>query len=247
MIRTVESSPKSYARFGGGLYLVIIVLGIFAEALVRGRLVSPDAMTTVANLTAMGSLWRFGVAAEFVALVCTVALAMIYYVLLRPVSRELNLFALLLRMVAIAVQTVAVLNLISALFPLGENPYLRAFTAEQLAALTNLAIKTHSQWYGMSLLVLGFCFLIHGYLIFRSEFLPKVLGILIQVAGVGYATNGFTMILAPAAAGKVFMAIIPPVFVGELTLSLWLLLKGVNEEKWRQMNANSTVARIAAH
>ena len=100
--------------------------------------------------------------------------------------------------------------------------------------LRSLAIKSHSYGFSVSLLFLGCTFLIHGYLIFRSGFLPKILGILIQVAGLCYLTNSFTLILYPAVANQVFLAILVPVFVAETSLSLWLLVKGVNVQKWKE-------------
>lgn len=232
---SVETSPQVYARIGGALYLVIIALGIFGEAFVRNRIiVSGDAAATAANITSMESLWRFGIASEFLVLICTIALAMIYFFLLRPVSKELNLLATFFRLVSIAVQAVAVLNLAAALFPLGNAASLKAFTQEQLYVLASLATKSHSYGYSLALLFIGCTFLIHGYLIFRSGFLPKVLGILIQVAGLGYLTNSFALILYPAVANQVFLAILVPVFVGETALSLWLLVKGVNVQKWNE-------------
>jgi hypothetical protein len=159
---------------------------------------------------------------------------MIYFVLLKPVSKELNLLATFFRLVSIVVEAVAALNLITALFPLGNATSLKAFTPEQLYALTSLAIKSHSYGFSVSLLFLGFTFLIHGYLIIRSGYLPKVLGILIQVAGLCYLTNSFALLLYPAVASQVFLAILVPVFVGELSLCLWLLVKGVNVQKWNE-------------
>jgi len=217
--RSVDASPQLYARIGGMLYLIIFA-GFFSVS-VRDRLVvSGDAAATAANITAMESLWRFGIAYEFLALICAIALAMIYFVLLRPVSRELNLLATFFRLVAIAVQMVAVLNLVAALFPLGDAAYLKSFAPEQLHALAYLAIKAHSHGFSLALLLFGCCFLVHGYLIFRSGFLPKVLGILIQVAGVCYLTNGVALFLSPTFAGRIFPAILFPAFVGEAPLCL---------------------------
>lgn len=232
---SVETSPQIYARIGGALYLIIIALGIFGEAFVRGKLiVSGDAAATAANITSMESLWRFGIATEFFSLICTTALAMIYFVLLRPVSKELNLLSTFFRLVSIIIQAVAVLNLAVALFPLGNAAYLKAFTPEQLYAMTSLATKSHSYGFSVSLLFLGCTFLIHGYLIFRSGYLPKVLGILIQIAGLCYLTNSFALLLYPAIVNRVFLVAIVPVFVAETSLSLWLLVKGVNIRKWKE-------------
>jgi hypothetical protein len=232
---TSTVSPQVYARTGGALYLMLIVLGIFGEA-VRDRLiVSGNAAATAGNIRSMESLWRFGITSEFVSLIGATSLAMIYFVLLRPVNEQLNLLATFLRLVAITIEAVAALNLVAALFPLGTAESLKAFTPEQLYALTRLAIVSHSHGYGLALLFFGFCFLFHGYLIFRSGFLPKALGVLIQVAGLCYMTNSFALFLAPAFANRIFPAILLPSFVGELSVCLWLLVKGVNVDKWKQL------------
>jgi hypothetical protein len=233
-IRNVDSSPQLYARLGGLLYLVLIVLGFFGQYVLGRVIVAGDAAATAANITSMESLWRFGIGAEIIALICVVALAAIYFLLLRPVSRELNLLATFVRLVGIAIEAVATLNLVGALLPLGKAASLKAFTQEQLYALTNLAIKSHAQGYALALLFFGACFLIHGRLIFQSGFLPKVLGILIQIAGVCYLTNSFAVFLAPTLEDRIFPIILVPAFVGEASLCLWLLVKGVNVRQWKE-------------
>jgi hypothetical protein len=211
-------------------------VGFFGEA-VRDRLIAADAATTAANITSQVSLWRIGIAAEFVALIFVTALAMIYFVLLRPVHKELNLLATFLRLVAIAIEAVATLNLLAAMFPLGTAPALKAFTQEQLYVLTNLAIKSHSYGFAVALFFFGSCFLVHGYLIFRSSYLPKLLGILIQIAGACYLTNSFALFLAPSFQNRIFPIILIPAFVGETSLCLWLLFKGVNVPRWEKIIA----------
>jgi hypothetical protein len=243
MIKTsIETSPQVYARIGGTLYLIIIALGIFAQVFVRDRIIiSGDAAATAAKLASMESLWRFGIASEFLTVICTILLAMVYFFLLRPVSKELNLLAAFFRITAIIVQTVSLVYLVTALFPLSNVAFIKAFTPEQLYALTNLAIRSHSYGYSVALLFTGCTFLVHGYLIFKSGYLPKMLGIMIQIAGLGYISNGFAVILFPAIANTVFLAIILPVFAGEISLSLWLLIKGVNVRKWNQSIGIETV------
>ena len=114
----VEASPRVLARIGGGLYLIVIVIGLFGEAFVRNRIVVPgDATATAANLRSLESLWRFGIAAELVLLICAVSLFLIFFVLLRPVSRELALLAVCFNLMALAVEAVATLNLVAALLP----------------------------------------------------------------------------------------------------------------------------------
>jgi hypothetical protein len=236
--RSVEAFPQFYARTGGLLYLIIIALGVFAEAFARGRIiVFGDAAATATRLTSMETLWRYGIAAEYLAITCAIGLAMIYFVLLMPVSRELTLLATFLRLGSLIVQAVAVMDLTAALFPVSNAVYLNAFTSEQRAALASFAIRAHSQNYGVALLILGFCFLVHGYLIFRSGFLPKLLGILIQLAGMSYLINSAALLVAPAWSAMLFPLILLPAFIGEASLCLWLLIKGVDVLKWRERAA----------
>jgi len=119
-IPSIEASPKAYARAAGALYLVSILFGIFAEAARDRLVVSGDTAATAANLMSNESLWRLGIASELIALFFVIALATIYFVLLRPVSRELNLLATFLRLIAIGVQTFGLVNLGAALFPLAN-------------------------------------------------------------------------------------------------------------------------------
>lgn len=238
----IDSSPRALARLGGANYLLIIILGIFVELFVRGRIAVPgDAAATAVNLRSMESLWRLGIVAELVMVICTIGSALIFYVLLRPVSRDLALLATFFSLVAIAVEAAHSLHLLEALFPLGSTGYLKAFSAEQLAAMAGLSMKAHSNGFGISLLLFGPLFLVRGYLIFRSGYIPKVLGVLYQITGLAYLTNGFALILAPQAAGRVFVFIMGPAFIGEASLCLWLLVMGVNVERWNRWRVNSEV------
>jgi hypothetical protein len=231
----IEAAPQRLARIGGLLYLIIIGLGIFGEAFVRGRiLVADDAMATAANLRAHELLWRWGIAAELLSLICVVALLLIWVVLLRPVSRDLTLLAVFFDLVSHTVQAVSSVDLVATLFPLDKAGYLRAFTPEQLAVLAKLAVRTHAHGFGVSLLFSGCFFLVAGYLIFKSGYLPKLIGVLYQIAGLGYLTHTFVLVLAPSLADRVFLAIMGPIFIGESSLCLWLLFKGVNVEKWNR-------------
>jgi hypothetical protein len=239
-INKTAPSPQLYARLGGLLYVLIIILGISSEFFFRGKLiVAGNAAATANNIKTSPAIWRIGITAEYVSIICTIILAMIYFYLLTPVHKTLNLLATFFRLISITVQVVAVLNLGEALFYLSPSESLKAFTPEQLYAMSNLSIKDHSFGYGISLLFLGCCFFVHGHLIYRSGFLPKVLGILIQIAGLGYLTNGFVLILAPDATKFIFPIFFLPVFIAETSLGLWLLVKGVNVAKWQARYAQT--------
>ena len=235
MDRTIESSPQLYARVGGALYLIIIVIGLFGEVFVRDKLiVSGDAAATAKNIMASESLWRFHIAAELFLLICAITLLMILFVLLRPVSRELTLLALFFNLISIGLEAATTMYLVVALFPLGNAAYLKTFSQEQLYTMANLSLKSHGYGFGVSLLFFGcFCVVI-GRVIYRSGFLPRAIGALMQIAGLCYLSDSFALILAPAFANRLFPAILLPAFVGEASLCLWLLLKGVNVQRWKE-------------
>lgn len=231
----VETSPGVLARIGGVLYLIIIAGGLFGEAVIRNGIIVPgDATATAANLRAMESLWRVGTAAELFMLICTVGLTLIFFILLRPVSRDLALLAVFFNLVSITVEAINEQQLLAALSPLGNAEYLKAFEPEQLYALASLALKAYSYGFGTSLIFFGCECLILGYLLFRSGYLPKPIGILMAVAGLCYLTNSFALIAAPTVANQLFPAILIPAFLGEASLCFWLLLKGVNVEQWKK-------------
>ena len=232
--RQAESSPRALARLCGSLYLITIVVGIFDEAIVKGRIVVPgDARATGANLESMQALWRLGIVGELVMILCTVVVAYLLYVLLRPVSRDVAVLMTLFNLVAIATEASYSLRLVEVLFPLGSARYLEAFSAAQLDAMASLALKSHAFGFGIALLLFGPFFLVCGYLIRRSTYFPKVIGILYQVSGVAYLANGLVLVLAPRLAGQAFTALVVPAFVGEASFCLWLLFKGPNVERWK--------------
>ncbi len=232
---TVETSPQVYARIGGVLYLIIIVLGAVGELFVRGSIVVPgDATATAANLRSMESLWRFGIASEMFLGICTITLALILYVLLRPVSRDLALLATFFNLIAIAVEIAYSLQLIEAFSPLGNAAYLKAFAPEQLYAMASLSIKAHGEGFGIALLFFGCFCLVAGYLIFKSGYFPKAIGILYLISGLSYLTSSFALILAPTFADRYYFVMASPALIGEASLCLWLLLKGVNVEQWEK-------------
>ena len=227
-------SPQRYARIGGVLYLIIIAAGMIDELFVRGALVvSGDAAATAHNILASRYLWRAGIAGDLLMHVCDVGLMVVIYVLLRPVNRNLAMLAILLNLVQTAVLVADQLNLVLPLFLLADARYLKAFTPEQLQALSYLAIRLHDYGFAFGLIFFGFECLVVGYLIARSRYLPRTIGVLMQIAGVCYLVNSFAMLLYPPIGSKLFPVIMLPPFVAESSLALWLLFKGVNLARWQ--------------
>jgi hypothetical protein len=229
------TSPQSYARLGGLLYLVIILAGMFGEVAVRGTLVvSADPAATAARIAASPMLWRTGIALDLLMHVCDVFVMWAIYVLLRVVHRNLALLVLLLNLIQTAVLVANKLTLLVPLFLLGDAPYLQGLAPEQLHAWSYVAIRVHEYGFGIGLIFFGFVCLVEGWLIRRSHFLPWLIGVLMQLAGVCYLVNSIALLLAPAVASQLFPYILLPCFLAEISLASWLLVKGVRVEEWQR-------------
>jgi hypothetical protein len=237
--RAVEISPQVYARVGGWLYLVVFVAGIFADGFVGGRLVVPgDAAATAHNIMASLLLWRLGFTADVLMVVCYVAVTLILYVLLRPVNRDIALLAAFFSLTGCAILGIDVLAYFAPSILLGGADYLNGLDAHQLQALAMLALKLYGYGYDISIVFFAFYCLSIGFLIFRSGYLPKTLGVLLAIGALSYLIKTSTHFLAPSFAGTLFMA---PGGVAELALTLWLIIKGVNVPKWEE-RANRMVS-----
>jgi hypothetical protein len=224
---------RRLSRIGGALYVTIIALGFCEASLIRERLiVSGNPALTAENLRSMATLWRLGIASDFVVLGFSTVLAIILYRLLSPVNPLLAAVAVFFNLVTCAVEAVADLMLVAAILPVGRASYLAAFTPEQRYAVTYLAMVEYDYGFGAALIFFGFECLILGYLIYRSDYLPKVVGGLMFAAGTCYLINSFARIAAPAVAARLFPAILLPPLVGESSLALWLLFKGVDDSRF---------------
>lgn len=233
--RRSDFSPQIYARTGGLLYLYIIVAAGFAEAFVRSKLiVSGDAAATASNIRAHETLFRFGFAADLSNLACDIALAVILYVLFRPVNRNLALIATFMHVAADTINVAALFFMFGGLRALVDGGFLTGFDPQQVQALSLLMFKLHASGFTISMVFFAISLIILGYLIIRSGYFPKFVGALLLIAGTGYIFNSFARFLAPPVAEALFPWTLLPGFFAELALCLWLLIKGVNLAKWEQ-------------
>ncbi len=231
--QTVKISPQVYARLAGVLYLINIACGMFGEIFVRGHLVvAGDALATAHNIMGSEFLFRCGIAGDLIMHITDVPMAVIFYVLLKPVSKDLSLLAALFGMLQTAILCANKLNLVTVLLLLGGSNDLKAFDPNQLKALASLSLTLHESGFGIGLVFFGMSCLVTAYLLFRSEYFPRTLGVLQAIAGISYLMNSFAQLLFPAVAAKMFPAIVLPAFIGELGTCLWLIVKGLNVSKW---------------
>jgi hypothetical protein len=239
-MRLIDESPQKAARIAGVLYLVIVAGGIFAEAIVRQSVfVSGDPAATARNILENELLYRLGFAVHLTYLACALTLAVIFYGLFRRVNGTLALLALFFNAVAIAVESVNLLN------HFGPLHLLRSTTLgePQAQALASVSLRLFASGFGISLVFFGFFCLLMGRLIQESGFFPRALGVLMTVAGVCYLINSYAVFIVPAFGARQFPFILLPCLIGELSFALWLLVKGVDVRRWEgARNADSTRA-----
>ena len=224
-----EPSPRFQARMAG-LIALITTTSAFA-IFVRSRLVVfGDAAATAHNIQAHELLFRLGLAGDVIALLY-IAYTLLLYNLLKPVNRSLSLLAAFFSLVGCAMGAVNCLLQIAPLVVVENAPSLSAFTVEQLQGLALLLLKLHAQGYTIGMVLFGCYNLLVGYLIFRSTFLPRTLGVLLAISGLCYLINCFAIFLAPDFAAHLLPYIMLP-GGSELLLALWFLMVGVNVQRW---------------
>ena len=225
-----EASPLSTANFAGAFYLTSILTG-GAAAFVRWRLVVPgDAAATATNILAHEPLFRMVLAADLISASCYVAVTVLFYEMFKMVNKRLSLLAAFFSLTSGAIVAFACLFHIAALVVLRGAQYLNILDVQPLPTLALLCLKLRAQTYGISLVFVGFSCLLIGYLIFKSTFLPRILGVLIVIAGLGWLT-----VLSPPLAKYLWPYIAAPGLMSEGALTLWLLVIGVNAERWKEM------------
>jgi hypothetical protein len=160
-------------------------------------------------------------------------LILIFYYLFRVVNKGVTLLVVFFSIVGTAIESVSLLCHFAPLVLLGGGQNLSAFTPEQLQGWSYLSIQLFEYGFAITLVFFGFyCFSI-GYLIFRSTFLPKILGVLLAIEGFFYLVNSFANFLAPVFAPRVFPFLAASA-IAEISLCLWLLVFGINVSKWRE-------------
>ena len=233
-------SPKRQARLAGALYLVVILAGMFAEVFIRPKImVAGDAAATARNLAAHVQLYRVGLLTDLLTVVAAVAEGVIVYYLFRPVSRILALTSLLIALVSNAGEVVSGLIHLLPLIILHGGHAAQTLSLSQWEELAQLAMRTHTGFLAITLAIFSFALFIDGYLVYVSTFVPKIIGVLLMVASACYLLNS-TANLLDLPLGPLDGLILIPSFLGELSFCLWLLVRGVDEERWRAVDAASS-------
>jgi hypothetical protein len=228
-------SIQRTARFAGVLYILITVFAIIAHMYVPSNIIVPgDATATAQNIVNNATLFRVGgVGSELVILLTEIILSIVLYVLLKPVNKTLSLLAAVSRLAMTTIHGLNLLNYFFVIAMVSGTGYLAAFEPAQLNALMMVFLEAHSVGFTIGIAFLVLHVFILGYLIFKSGYFPKVLGILFIAAGFGYLFDSFALLLLPSytTTPGIIQIVIA---ISEIAFPLWLLIKGVNFDGWQK-------------
>lgn len=226
-------SPRTVARTAAVFSLLTLIGGIVAQGLIANRLVSPrDAVTTATNILGAKQLYLLGFTVFLAEMAANTATVVLFYLLLRPVDRSAALVSLVFGLVGCTIKTLARAFYYAPLLILGGADYLSVFGTGQLQALALLSIKINNVTAGIALVFLGVCTLFQGYLMIKSTFLPRFLGVIAVVSGVGWLSY-----LYPPLGSALFYYVVVVAMLGLLLTAGWLLVRGVDEQRWQEQSS----------
>src|SRR5206468_3583967 len=216
---------RRYARAAGVAMLLSVVFGFLGEAYIPGRIMVPgDAAATAANILAHPTLFRVGFATYLVEGICDVALSVFFYILLKPVSRNLALLSAFFGIASMVIYATAESSYFVASLVVRDASGMAAFTAEQRNALTLLSLRIWETIAVLFFALYGIATTIRGYLIMRSDYLPTVFGVLSMIGGAGFFLRTATFLLVPSYSSDLMLL---PMAVAGIPFMLWLLIRGV--------------------
>jgi hypothetical protein len=223
------NSLKRTARIAGALILILSIPALFAFSYVRPSLIVPgDATATANNIMASESLFRLGIVSDSLVFLIEIVVVVMLYVLLKPVSKTLSLVAAFARLAMTVVQGINLLNRLIPLLLLSGAGYLTVFEPDQLHALVSLFLNAHEYVAHIWGLFFGLHLFFLGYLVYKSGYIPRILGVLLVVSSVCYLIQGFGNILAPKY--EEIFALVGWFSIIELAFPLWLVIKGVKDQ-----------------
>ena len=228
-----ETSPSTRGRILAALYLFVIVGGIIAQLFISDSLVvRNDAAATAANILANTSLYRLAFTIFMLEMAAQIAVSMLFYDLLKPVNRSVARLAAIFGLTASGIKTMARLFFYAPLIVLSGAPYLSVMEPSQLESLAFLFLRINSQGAAIALIFFGFETVLRGWLVFKSEFLPRFLGVISVIGGLGWLTW-----LWPPLGSKAFTVVALFAIVGVIATTGWLFIRGVDDVKWRERAA----------
>ena len=226
----MDMSPKTKARLVGALLLITMVGGGFAQGFIAGNLiVSGDAAATANNIVTHEPLYRLGFAIYLIEMACQIAMTVLLYELLKPVSKTGSALAVVFGLIGCTIKILARLFFFAPVLVLGGAHYLNVFDPKQLEALAFFSLRMNYTVETIAMVFFGLNTLVTGYLVFRSTFLPRALGVVSLVGGLGWL-----LYLSEPLARRLESWIVGAGVIGALAMVLWFLVKGVDEQRWQE-------------
>jgi hypothetical protein len=224
-------AASRYARVAGVAMLLSIVFGLLGEMILPEKIiVAHDAAATAANIAGHPTLFRLTFAAYLVEAICDVGLSVFFYILLKPVDRHLALLSAFFGIASMILYAVGQSSFYSASLVLGDTAGMDTFAPEQRHALAYLAVRISSGIAWLFLLLYGIATMIRGYLIARSTYIPRVLGILFIIGGACFFLRSATYLLAPPYSSPILLL---PMAAAGITTMAWLLIRGIDPDRVR--------------
>jgi hypothetical protein len=221
--KTADITIHKAAIIAGIGLLIMVILAPFGNFYAIQRLVVlQDAAKTASNIIASQNLFRIGICCLLINAILDVVVAWALYIVLKPVNKSLSLLGAWFRIVYATILVVALNNLLNVIQLLNGADYQKAFETDQVNAQVMLSINAFNAGWNLGMVIFGLHLLIIGYLAFISRYIPKFLGILIIIAGLGYLIDSIGKILLP----NYNLTISMVTFIGEVLLIFWLLIKG---------------------
>ena len=242
---STEPSPLLAARMAGGLWLIVILVSIAAVIAGTSLDLSGDQGTMAANALAAASKIRLTFILFFFGKVCYLGVTVLLYELLKPVNKSVALFSAFCGLAGLLTGGAGHYSLLTALSLLEESRRASEPVASQLAASAKILLGTAPRFSGEDVWF-GFQILSVGYLIVRSYFIPRAIGVVLLLGGACFLITSVTNFVMPALGDRVASLLLPVVLLGEGALALWLLFKGVNVERWRSAKARTFAINPAA-
>jgi hypothetical protein len=228
--RMAAWSPRLKARIAGVFEALEGLTSAGGQVVILGSLVvAGNAAATAANILAHQPLFWLGFASQLLGVAFHIAWALLFYELFKPVNRTVSFLALCVILVCCAMQALTALLYLAPLLILQGGSGLSAFTPAQVQSLALVFLKVNGQAFNVDLVFFGLWCVLSGYLIFRSTFMPRLLGVLLMIDGVGWM-----LFLLPPLASYLFPLIAVASGLAEIPLQLWLIVMGVNSQRWKE-------------
>ena len=223
---------KKTARLAGFLWLLMFVFGPIAQIIRDKLFIASDMEATAHNIRANEFLFRIGFVSDLIMMIIFVLLPLVLYKLLSEVNKNLSIIMVIFVVLGTSINMVNLLNEFAALHLLSGVEYLSVFTGAQLQAKAMLSYDLYLHGYEIANIFFGLWLIPLGLLVYKSEFLPKVLGILLTIGGSGLLINVFVHFLFPSYMIVNIILLVPQI-LAEILFTLWILIRGINESKVR--------------